>query len=253
MGKFIDMTNWVMKEHDIPDSKITVLYKNTKIYHPVEWWCKCECGKIFSVRGTEIRSGRTKSCGCLQKEKAAQIGHNNQINLVNKTFGYLTVLYDSGKRRNRQTIWHCKCVCGNEKDVSEDDLKQGKTTSCGCRKYSLGEENIKNILDKNNISYKYNSAYFQDLYGLNNCLLRYDFIIFNNNNEPIRLIEFDGIQHFQSVPLFGGEENFKNIQQRDGIKNQYALSHKIPLVRIPYTKRDKISLDLLMSDEFLVK
>ena len=47
MSKFIDMTGWIMKEHGVPNSRITVLKKNTEKYHPVEWWCQCECGKYF--------------------------------------------------------------------------------------------------------------------------------------------------------------------------------------------------------------
>lgn len=28
------------------------------------WVCRCECGKIVSVRGSSLTSGNTKSCGC---------------------------------------------------------------------------------------------------------------------------------------------------------------------------------------------
>lgn len=28
--KFIDMTGWIMKEHGVSDSKITVLYRNSE-------------------------------------------------------------------------------------------------------------------------------------------------------------------------------------------------------------------------------
>lgn len=36
--------------------------------HPV-WLCRCECGKEHSVHAQSLISGRTKSCGCLQREK----------------------------------------------------------------------------------------------------------------------------------------------------------------------------------------
>lgn len=29
------------------------------------WQCKCECGKVVVVYGTNIRSSHTKSCGCI--------------------------------------------------------------------------------------------------------------------------------------------------------------------------------------------
>ncbi|MDX8367895.1 hypothetical protein [Cytobacillus sp. IB215665] len=31
-------------------------------------------------------------------------------------------------------MWHCKCDCGNEKDVNENNLKRGKSISCGCHR-----------------------------------------------------------------------------------------------------------------------
>lgn len=42
------------------------------------WLCLCECGNTISVRGTNLRNGRTSSCGCYKKEYAAQrrISHN---------------------------------------------------------------------------------------------------------------------------------------------------------------------------------
>lgn len=31
--------------------------------HLVHYWCKCKCGKVKSVAGSELRRGRSKSCG----------------------------------------------------------------------------------------------------------------------------------------------------------------------------------------------
>lgn len=33
------------------------------------WTCKCDCGVVRDVNGSELRSGRSKSCGCSAKEK----------------------------------------------------------------------------------------------------------------------------------------------------------------------------------------
>lgn len=32
------------------------------------WECRCKCGGLTTVRGSHLRSGRTKSCGCLRQE-----------------------------------------------------------------------------------------------------------------------------------------------------------------------------------------
>jgi hypothetical protein len=34
------------------------------------WECECDCGNIVNVRGYSIAKGRTRSCGCLQKDDA---------------------------------------------------------------------------------------------------------------------------------------------------------------------------------------
>ena len=37
------------------------------------------------------------------------------------------------------------------------------------------------------------------------------------------------------------------------MKNKYCLINNIPLVRIPYWERDKITLEMLMGDKYLVR
>lgn len=36
------------------------------------WLCKCDCGNETYVRATMLRSGHTKSCGCLAKERVIE-------------------------------------------------------------------------------------------------------------------------------------------------------------------------------------
>lgn len=33
------------------------------------WHCRCECGSVTTVVGSDLRSGNTQSCGCLQRER----------------------------------------------------------------------------------------------------------------------------------------------------------------------------------------
>ena len=74
-----------------------------------------------------------------------------------------------------------------------------------------------------------------------------------DNDIPYRIIEFDGEQHFRPIQSFGGLERFEKQKKNDFIKNQYALSHNIPLVRIPYDKRDSMNLDDLLGTKYLIK
>jgi|SRR5208337_2992679 len=38
------------------------------------WLCRCACGKIFVVEGSNLRNGHTKSCGCLRKRIRTWVG-----------------------------------------------------------------------------------------------------------------------------------------------------------------------------------
>lgn len=63
MGKLKDMTNYKF-------NGCTVLKRAENKGKNVCWLCKCYCGKEFVVRATDIRTGNTKSCGCLNKKLA---------------------------------------------------------------------------------------------------------------------------------------------------------------------------------------
>lgn len=56
----------------------------------------------------------------------------NFVNITGKRFGRLVALSKYGTAKNRQTIWKCKCDCGNIKNVIYGSLISGSTKSCGC-------------------------------------------------------------------------------------------------------------------------
>jgi hypothetical protein len=39
-------------------------------YRELLWLCKCTCGNETLVRASSLRSGATRSCGCLRQESA---------------------------------------------------------------------------------------------------------------------------------------------------------------------------------------
>lgn len=51
-------------------SRWTVLHRYKDVL-PVRWICRCECGTEKSVYGKELRTGGSKSCGCLRDELAS--------------------------------------------------------------------------------------------------------------------------------------------------------------------------------------
>jgi hypothetical protein len=57
---------------------------------------------------------------------------------------------------------------------------------------SKQEKIVYELLKNNNYNFLYDEPYFIDLLTPNGGIARYDFIILDNTNNPIRLIEIDG-------------------------------------------------------------
>ena len=233
--------------------KLTVLKKDEerKTKSGSYWICQCECGNIKSVKSSSLRRGEIQSCGCLRKEAAQKARENRIIDLTGQKFGYLTVLErddEEQKKHSGALYWKCICDCGTIKSIRGSNLTrkdENRIISCGCFHRSLGEIEIYNLLEQNKINF-IEQYRFQDFSKKS-----YDFAIINEQSQIIRLIEFDGEQHYkESFSL--SWESLEIIQKRDKEKNQYAKDHNIPLVRIPYWERDKITLDMIMGDQYLV-
>ena len=241
MGKRIDLTGQKF-------GRLTVLdfYGSDKRRESI-WRCQCECGNITNVLSSNLRKGYTKSCGCLQKEKA---GKNTPIkDLSNMSFGQLTVLYPTSQRLNGQVVWHCKCTCGKEIDVRSYNLISGNTFSCGCLKQSHGEYLIEQLLQKNNIQYEKEKTFSSCVFNDTKQLARFDFYV---NNQYI--IEFDGEQHFNYTQTgWNTKENFIKTKEHDNYKNQWCKENNIPIIRIPYLHEKDICLeDLLPTSSFII-
>lgn len=259
--KKINMTGWIMSEHGVPDSKLTVIKEvephiTTGGIHQIQYLCKCSCGNEIIVRGAYLRSGNTKSCGCLSKEKLIQrnIQSGTEIQIGDR-FGHLTVIADLGMRkqksRNKNWRWSlCQCDCGSQPiEAANNILKNGYKRSCGCIK-SLGEDIIEGIL----LQYKCNfqrEFKFEDCISPKGVAYRFDFAVLDDNNNLKFLIEFDGRQHYS-----GPEADWKNtrtldeIKAADDFKNSYCKQNNLILKRIPYWQISEINFDSLMDNTF---
>lgn len=227
-------------------NRLTVLYRNGSSGGKARWHCKCDCGNEKDVIGQYLRSGHTKSCGCLQKEKTGEAAKKNALNLTGQKFGLLTALVPTKERQGSCVVWKCRCDCGNITQVSSSDLIHLKTKSCGCmRNQSYGEREIEKLLKDNGIKYKKEYS-FSDLKSPHGGVPRYDFAILDEKDNVIRLIEFDGEQHYHDVQTKKWGAAFTDIQKSDELKNKYAKEKGIQLIRIPYWERGKITLSMLV-------
>lgn len=125
---------------DMVGKKIHMLtvIENVKTDKPFKMWrCRCDCGNETIVKGNSLRTGNTKSCGCLTKS----IGG---IDLTGRRFERLVVKERYSKSKPKFIKWVCECDCGNITIVSGNSLKMGTTKSCGC----LQKENARKLAEQ---------------------------------------------------------------------------------------------------------
>ena len=68
-------------------------------------------------------------------------GMRGKKDITGQKFGRLTAMYATEKRDYKgSVIWHCRCECGNETEVSQDGLSGGNCRSCGCWKREMQQK-----------------------------------------------------------------------------------------------------------------
>lgn len=132
--------------------RLTVIREAGKDSHGMyKWLCQCDCGNQTVVLSSQLKSGRTKSCGCYRKEFAKGQTWRRE-DLTGRRFGRLTVVSLAGVSKGGSLRWHCLCDCGNAVDVEAGNLKKGTFHSCGCyTKERLSEFNGKHLGTKDRL------------------------------------------------------------------------------------------------------
>jgi len=78
MGQLIDLSGERF-------GRLIVIRKHSTINRQPWWYCRCDCGVEKVIKGDALRSGKTRSCGCLHRE----VFHN----LITRHGSYGTKLY----------------------------------------------------------------------------------------------------------------------------------------------------------------
>ena len=222
--------------------------------------CICSCAEHNIVYATKSDlNNKTKpriSCGCIPKEKIALEGQKKSRYKIGDIVGIWKLLEKTDKRVDGRVVWKCQCQeCGFIREIPTSQLRpSGVVVLCKCQKKlshgSYGETKIIELLSNAGIDFEQEYS-FSDLTS-NGKKLRFDFYLPKQNY----LIEFDGRQHFPNNQnkYWCGNDTYETIHNRDMMKNEYCLSHNIPLIRIPYTHLSKMTLSdlLLENNEFIV-
>ena len=230
---------------------VPIVSKSGRTYKT--WRCQCICGTVRDVAEYSLIRHKSVSCGCHRKEQYAK--SVSYEDLSERKFGEWTVIgrepdrfYPGG---GRATMWRCKCSCGEVHVVAGNMLKAGISQSCGhLNVKSIVESHVRDYLDQYHIKYIPNKS-FHDLKGPRGGNLSYDFAIYLTDTISF-LIECQGEQHYRPVKFFGGNEAFKDQQERDALKRNYAYEHNLDLIEIPYTVRSEDAIYAYLDKLFSV-
>jgi len=161
-----------------------------------------------------------------------------QANLIHKnSYTYDKVIYINKKTK-------VKITCLKHGDFLQMPEKHLTGQGCPSCNESRGEKMVKEILDKNNVTYEIEKTFKDCFYKK---LLKYDFYLPYKNI----CIEYDGEQHYKPKEHFGGIKTLIVTQKRDLIKNEYCIKNNIRLIRIPYTVNKIEDIEEKLNDIFV--
>ena len=115
---------------------------STKVF----WKCQCDCGNLAIVEGMALKSGNTRSCGCIKsfgEQKITAILQENNISFVReKTFPDTGFRFDffvnnqyiieyDGKQHFQDYSW------GQESYTAEQSQKKDQEKNIYCHKHNI--------------------------------------------------------------------------------------------------------------------
>lgn len=190
-------------------------YTKVKIICPVHG--EFEQEPIYHIRGNSC-----KKCSDDSKKLNTEIFIKKAKDIHGEKYDYSLVNYYS-------TFDKVKIICPTHGifEQKPNDHINGTKRGCPICRESVGEKTIAKILKENNIKFERQKKF-------ENCKnilsLSFDFYLLDYNY----CIEYDGIQHFEPIKYFGGNEKLKNTKTNDNIKTEYCIKNKIRLIRIKY-------------------
>jgi predicted Zn-ribbon and HTH transcriptional regulator len=147
--------------------------------------------------------------------------------------------------KNVKTKIPLECLdCGFQFENTLDSLKW-KKVGCPKCKCSYGERQLLNYFESRpefayEREYKFLDCPEDELEGCKEeRYLPFDMWIEPEDGLEM-IIEIDGIQHFEPVGMFGGQEAFERQRRVDIKKSIYCYEYGIPLLRISYNDVDNI-------------
>ena len=115
-------------------NRLLVLSEEPRVGTNSYWLCKCDCGNLKIARGSHLKSGGTKSCGCHNKE---------QMRIKSTKHGH----YDGNKPSTEYNSWFCmRSRCNYKKDKSYN--RYGGAGISVCERWNNSFQNFINDMGK---------------------------------------------------------------------------------------------------------
>lgn len=213
-----------IKELKLVNPNIEVLSEYSRSDKKIKCRCKIDSHEWEALPSSLLYGQGCPECGISRSAKARTKTHDVFIKELNKVNPNIEAM-EEYKKNNIKMKFRCK-LDGNVWETLPVSLLVG--IGCPSCNSSKGEKEVEKYLKENLIPYK-------KQYTFNGCKykkeLPFDFYLPTLNIA----IEYDGIQHFKPVEVFGGKEAYKLQVKKDKIKNDYCKSKGIKLIRIPYT------------------
>jgi Zn ribbon nucleic-acid-binding protein len=184
---------------------------------------KHSCGNIYEVLPHRFLAG-DKCLSCYGNKKYTIESFKQKVKEMHgNNFEVL------GEYTNNKTPIELKHSCGYVYSTRPDNFLKGHGCPKCNKSSSKGEISIEANLKKRNINYIRHYR-FENLKSIRT--LEFDFAVLNEDKSLNALIEFDGIQHFESTFY---SKNLQEVQARDKMKDEYCKENNLNLIRIPYT------------------
>lgn len=237
-GQVRNTTQFILKAKEVHGNQFdysTVVYVNS--HTPVKIICK-EHGEFLQRPNVHLRGGGCHKCCGLFLSNDEYIAKAKKIH--GETYDYSLVSYHGCMSK-------IKIICPTHGVFVQNAHNHLQGQGCPICKSSHGERKIYLVLTNANIGFVTQYKFPNENLFCNRVNLVVDFYLPQYNS----IIEFHGEQHYEPIKWFGGEQKFKQQEERDIALRQYCKDHKIKLIEIPYWKYNNI--EAILKKELKIK
>lgn len=213
--------DFVNEVHTLFGKEFEVISKYVNTSNKIE--VKHKCGNTYSVRPDALLrgSGCPKCVHNMYSKTYMKTTEEYSKEVVNTTSGEYELSSEYRGVKDRVKIKHTEC--GTTYDTTPHQFNRGRR--CPKCNMSKGEVAVKQALEELNVVYEPQKT-FKELGTLS-----YDFYL----PDYKLLVEYQGVQHYKPIELFGGDNQFQVQKRNDKRKKDFAEEGSYTLLEIPYT------------------